>query len=729
MRKADGLFKLIGLCLLAGVLVAGMLFPVVGAAGVMSNQASETVEKTSSDLADIPPPLVTTVTDSTGKPIATLYSQYRLPINENQINEAMKWALVSVEDKRFYEHHGVDWQGTLRAAVSNSTGADTQGASSLTQQLTKNYLINVVYRNDPIGQKKAQEQSISRKLKEARIAINLETKLTKQQILANYLNIVEFSRQIFGIGAAAHAYFDTTPEKLTVPQAALLAGLVNNPINNDPWNHPDKATARRNLVLDRMVDNKKLAKADADRFKAEPLGVVPDNPKKPPANCIGAGPEQGFFCQYVEDYLLKAGGMTKDQLYSGGYTIKSTLDERANHEAKVSAEAQVNKTQPYIANTLSLIKPGKDRHEVVALAANRDYGQNQDAGQTTYTLPAGVYNTGGAGSTFKIFTSAAALDKKIAGIYSPVDMPDSYTSHVFWTAKSGCSTTPTGKPNSYWYCVGNAGDYSRVGANATLQTALATSPNTTFVALEDQLGGTGPAIDMAKRLGLRDTMGSNIGGGTVDPKADKDEKRLSQAEYYGPRGNNPGFGAFTLGFSPVSGLEMGNVAATILSGGVWCPPTPIAGVTDRNGQPVPVKEAPCEQAVPEGLANTLAVGMSKDDQPGGTSAKAASEVGWDRPIIGKTGTTQANVSAAFVGGTPQMAGAAMTFKFGGGKGGICDAGPGRVGLCPGGRDGNIFGGHAPARTWFGAMKNILDASQPRMELPPPDPQYMGGGAR
>ncbi|UOX87735.1 penicillin-binding protein [Amycolatopsis sp. FBCC-B4732] len=722
MRKADGLFKLIGLCLLAGVLVAGMLFPVVGAAGVMSNQASETVEKTSSDLADIPPPLVTTVTDSTGKPIATLYDQYRLPITPDQINEAMKWALVSVEDKRFYDHHGVDWQGTLRAAVSNTTGADTQGASTLTQQYTKNYLINVVYRNDPVGQKKAQEQSIARKLKEARIAIQLETKLSKQQILAGYLNIVEFSRQIYGIGAAAHAYFNTTPEKLTVPQAALLAGLVNNPINNDPWKHADKATARRNLVLDRMVENKKLAKTDADRFKGEPLGVVPDFPAKPPANCIGAGPESGFFCQYVEDYLLKS-GMTKDQLYTGGYTIKSTLDERANHEAKVSAEAQVDKTQKYVANTLSLIRPGKNRHEVVALAANRDYGQDQDAGQTTYALPAGVYNTGGAGSTFKIFTSAAVLDKGIAGIYSPVDMPDSYTSRVFTTGKGGCSTTPTGKPATYWYCVGNAGDYSRVGANATLQTALATSPNTTFVALEDQLGSTGPAIDMAKRLGLRETMASNTGGGPVDPNVKG--KSQSQAEAYGPTPNGPGLGAFTLGFSPVSGLEMGNVAATILSGGVWCPPTPIAGVTDRNGKPVPVKEAPCEQAVPEGLANTLAVGMSKDDQPGGTSAKAAADVGWDRPIIGKTGTTQGNVSAAFVGGTPQLAGAAMTFKFGGGQGGICDAGPGNVRVCGGG--GNIFGGKAPARTWFGAMKNIMDASQPRMELPPPDPKYMGGG--
>jgi membrane peptidoglycan carboxypeptidase len=724
VRKADGLFKLIGLCLLAGVLVAGMLFPVVGAAGVMSNQASETVEKTSSDLADIPPPLVTTVTDSTGKPIATLYDQYRLPVNENQINEAMKWALVSVEDKRFYDHHGVDWQGTLRAAVSNSTGADTQGASTLTQQYVKNYLINVVYRTDQVGQKKAQEQSVARKLKEARIAIQLETKLSKQQILAGYLNIVEFSRQIYGIGAAAHAYFNTTPEKLTVPQAALLAGLVNNPINNDPWKHADKATARRNLVLDRMVENKKLAKADADRFKGEPLGVVPDFPAKPAANCIGAGPESGFFCQYVEDYLLKAGGMTKDQLYTGGYTIKSTLDERANHEAKVSAEAQVNKTQKYVANTLSLIKPGKDRHEVVALAANRDYGQDQEAGQTTYALPTGVYNTGGAGSTYKIFTSAAALEKGVAGIYSPVQVPDTYVSHVFTGGGNNCPQT--GPPlRSRWYCVGNAGDYSRIAQGATLQTALATSPNTAFVELEDRLGSTAPGIDMARRLGMRDTMASNAGGGTVDPKAESENKRLSQAELYGPRGNNPGFGAFTLGFSPLSGLELGNVAATILSGGVWCPPTPIAAVTDRNGTPVPIKEAPCEQAVPEGLANTLAVGMSKDDQTGGTSAGAASAVKWDRPIIGKTGTTQGNVSATFVGGTPQLAGAAMTFKFGGGQGGICDAGPGNVRVCG---SGNIFGGKAPARTWFGAMKNIMEG-QPRMELPQPDPQYMGGGAR
>ncbi|WP_152547080.1 transglycosylase domain-containing protein [Amycolatopsis orientalis] len=724
MRKTDGLLKLIGLCVLAGVLVAGMLFPVAGAAGVISNQASETVDKTSSDLADIPPPLVTTITDNTGKQIATLYKQYRIPTTETQINDAMKWALISVEDKRFYEHNGVDWKGTLRAAVSNTTGGDTQGASTLTQQYVKNYLINVVYRDDKPGQKRAQEQSVARKLKEARIAIQLETKLNKMQILTGYLNVVEFSREIYGVGAAANAYFNTPVEKLSVPQAALLAGLVNNPAVNDPWKNPAKATERRNLVLDRMVDNQKLAKADAERFKAEPLGVVEGAPQKPASNCTGAGEKNGFFCQYVEDYLLK-NGMTKDDLYTGGYQIKTTLDERANSEAKASAEAQVKKTQDNVANTLSLVKPGKNRHEVVALAANRDYGLHEDQGQTTFALPSGVYNTAGAGSAYKVFTAAAALEAGVAGINSPLPVPDLYTSHVFAGGPKRCPAAPRppAGPGGNWYCVGNAGDYNPAGGAMSLQQALATSPNTAFVALEDRLGSTGPVVEMARKLGMRDTMASNRGGGAVDPNSKDENVNVNQLQAYGPKPGWAGTGAFTLGVSPLSGLELANVGATIMSGGVWCPPTPLAGVTDRDGKPVPVKEAACEQVVPEGLANTLAVGMSKDSQPGGTSFGAANAVRWNRPVIGKTGTTQSNGAGSYLGATPQLAGAAMVFRPKGGSGGLCYLGPGNVSArgCE-----NMWGGKTPAQTWFGAMSKILEGQEP-LPLPAPDPKYMGTG--
>jgi membrane peptidoglycan carboxypeptidase len=717
VRKTDGLFKLLGLCLLAGILVAGVLFPIVGAAGVASNKASETVDSMSAELANVPPPLVTTITDSAGHPIATLYDQYRIPTAADQINDAMRWALISVEDRRFYDHHGVDWQGTIRAALSNSTGTGTQGASTLTQQYVKNYLINVIYRDDQVGQQKAQEQSLARKLKEARIAIQLETKMSKEQILTSYLNVVEFSRKVYGVGAAAQTYFNTTPDKLTVPQAALLAGMVNNPPFYDPWTHPERATERRNLVLDRMVENRKLAPADAQTMKAEPLGVVPGGPSKPAANCTGAGPENGFFCQYVQDYLL-TNGMTKDDLYTGGYTVRTTMDQNANHQAKVSAETQVDKTQKNVANTLSLVRPGKNRHEVIALAANRDYGPDANQGQTTYALPSDVSNVTGAGSSYKIFTTAAALEQHKTGIYATIQTPQSYTSNIFLSGpKPGCPQVARG---TWAYCLQNYGE-GNYGPSMSLQQALATSPNTGFVILEEQ-AGMGPVIDMARRLGMRNTMASNAAnGGAVDPKNGNQLYSLNQAQYFGPRGNSPGLGSFTLGVSPTSGLELANVAATIMSGGVWCPPTPLSQITDREGKPKTISEARCEQAVPEGLANTLAVGMSKDDTEG-TSAAAAAAAGWNRPMIGKTGTTDVSGSATFVAAVPQLAGVAMVFRPDNPIGGLIDGGPGNVTATRGSANGNMFGGKTPARTWFGAMTNIL-AGQPVIPLPPSDPAY------
>jgi membrane peptidoglycan carboxypeptidase len=721
VRKSDGLLKLVGLCLLAGVLVAGILFPVVGAAGVISNQASQTVDDMSSELADVPPPLVTRVTDREGNQIASLYKQYRIPTSSEQISDAMKWALISVEDKRFYDHRGVDWKGTLRAAISNQTGGETQGASTITQQYVKNYLINVVYRGDDVGQKKAQEQSIARKLKEARIAIQLESKMTKEQILTGYLNVVEFSRRIFGVGAAAHAYFDTTAKELTVAQGALLAGMVNNPGMLDPWNHPEAAKERRNRVIDKMVENRKLAPEDGERIKAEPLGVVPDGPNKSPSTCISAGPENGFFCQYMLDYL-KQKGFTEDQIFTGGWTIKTTMDPKANHEAKVSAQTQVSQTEDNVANTLSLIKPGKERREVMALAANRDYGTDAEQGETVYGLPSGIWNMTGAGSSYKMFTAAAALQEGVAGIYDTIPSPSRHVSDVFISGQS--PNCPQVAQATWAYCLGN-NEGTDFPPEMTLQTALQTSPNTAFVILEEK-AGVGPVVNMASKLGLRKTMASTIGGNKPDPDAEP-PANMSQLEFFGPKENSPGQGSFTLGVSPVSGLELANVAATIVSGGVWCPPTPILEITNRHGEPIPVESEPCDQAVPEGLANTLAVGMSKDSHPGGTGAAAAAAVDWDRPTIGKTGTTQNNGSAVFVGATPQLAGAAMVFRPDFPNGGLQDRGVGNVVAVPP-DEGTMFGGRTPARTWFNAMDKILEG-EPAPPLPKADPKYerMNGG--
>ncbi|WP_243867211.1 penicillin-binding protein [Actinophytocola oryzae] len=728
MRVGDGLLKMFGLCLLAGVLVAGMLFPVFGAMGVASNQASETIDSVSADLVTTDPPLVTQITDSQGNPIAFMYSQYRVPVTADQISPAMKGAVVSIEDRRFYEHHGVDWKGTVRALISNSSSSDTQGASTLTQQYVKNYLINVVYRDqvgveeDPekeIGRQRAQEQTIPRKLREARLAIQIEQKMPKEEILAGYLNVVEFSDRIFGVGAAAHAYFNTTPDKLTVTQAALLAGMVNNPSLYNPWKRPEETLKRRNRVIDTMVDTKRLSATDAEKAKKEPLGVLPNGPDRPPANCVGAGPEYGFFCQYVEDYLMKIGMFSVDQLYSGGYTIKTTFDARATQIAKAAVEHQVPKSTEGIANAMAIVRPGKQRHEVVALVANRDYGLNGAAGQTQIAYPYGVMNKFGAGSTYKIFTSAAYLEAG-GGINNVIQTPSSYTSHKF---TGGAKSCPTAGRGTKWYCLSNASE--GYPPQMTLQQGLATSPNTGFVILEERVG-MDPVVDMASRLGLRETMATNMSGQTPDPSSNDANVNQTQTVFFRSKPNNPGNASFTLSPAPVSPLEMANVSATLMSGGVWCPPTPLLEVLDRNGKKLDISkyEEPCEQAVAEPLANTLAQGMSKDDTSGGTSAAAASSMHWTRPIAAKTGTTQDYKSAAFVGGTPQLAASVMVFNDGPKPRPICDSLNSGVPpkLCG---NGSIFGGRAPARTFYEAMGQIL-APEPVLPLPGGDPRYLDG---
>jgi membrane peptidoglycan carboxypeptidase len=718
---------MLGLCLLAGVLVAGMLFPVVGALGVASNRASDTIDSVSADLVATDPPLISTVTDSKGRPIAYLYDQYRVPVTPDQISPTMKAALISVEDRRFYEHHGVDWKGTIRALISNQSGEDVQGASTLTQQYVKNYLINVVYRDqvgaegdDPskkIERERAQEQTVTRKLREARLAIQLEQSMSKEEILAGYLNVVEFTDRVFGVGAAARAYFRTTPDKLTVSQSALLAGMVNNPSLYNPWRRPKETLERRNFVIDKMVETKSLSPENAAQAKKEPLGLLP-KPVKPASNCVGAGPQYGFFCQYVEDYLMKI-GFSQDQLYTGGYTIKTTFDARATRIAKRAAEAQVPKDTRGINNSMAMIRPGKNRHEVTALVSNRDYGLNVKAGQTQLAYPYGVMNKFGAGSIFKIFTAAAFLEKG-GGISTNIKTPQSYTSRVF---KGGAESCPsTGEPNTRWYCLSNFGESTAYPAQMSLQTALATSPNTGFVILEESVGMR-KVVDMASRLGLRETMTTNQNGQKPDPKSDDPRFNMSQTEYFGPKGNSPGNASFTLSPAPLSTLELANVGATLMSGGVWCPPTPLAAVLDRNGKKVNYSEQPCEQAVSKGLANTLVTGMSKDDTAG-TATGAARAVNWNRPMLGKTGTTQQSKSAGFVGATPQLAGAVLVFNDGRAPEGICDTTPGQPYLC--GENGNIFGGKAPARTWFDAMTKILEGT-PIRGLPPTDPRYVNGG--
>ena len=616
-------------------------------------------------------PTVSTILDAEGNTIAHVYDQYRRPVRYADISDHMKNAIVAIEDKRFYEHGGVDFQGTIRAALNNIKGNSTQGASTLEQQYAKNYRWLVKAQTDE-EREAAVEQSLERKLKDIQSALKMDQELDKQDILTLYLNVVPFGHNTFGVEAASQVYFGVSAAELTPPQAAMLAGMVQSPEYNNPYTYPEHATERRNIVLGVMRDQGFLSPQEAQAHMDSPLGLL-EVPNKPGTGCITAG-ENGFFCDYALEYLA-AHGMDAQEVARGGYTITTTLDPVVQSNAVASLKANTSPQADRAQTMSTYIAPG-DNRAVLSLASSRNWGLDVAAQETS--LNSATLNSGdGAGSTFKIFTAGAYLEQ---GGSIGDKLPTPETSAVFGM---GSSDTP-GCPSGAW-CIKNAGSYP---GEMTLQDALAQSPNTTFAELIGQVG-VEPTVDLAIRLGLR--------------------------SYDAPRGGNPSWrdelvaanqGAFTLGFTPVNTLEMANVGASLASSGRWCEPNPIAEVRDRNGQKVPVHRSECEQVMDAGAANELSVGMSHDDVDG-TAADAAKRAGWDGALSSKTGTTDIHRSSSFLGYTSTMAGFVYTISDGEFPVELCSY-PLRA--CPGG--GDLFGGKEPALTWFNTVGPIKDRFGP-----------------
>lgn len=684
--------KLMWCCLLAAVIAAGLMFPVVGGIGLMSNRASDVVANGSAQLVEGDIPAVSTMTDARGNPIAWLYTQRRFEVPTEQIANTMKLAIVSIEDKRFAEHNGVDWQGTLTGLSGYLSGnLDTRGGSTIEQQYVKNYQLLVVAQTDA-EKRAAIETTPARKLREIRMALTLDKTLTKPEILTRYLNLVSFGNGAFGVQDAAQTYFGINASELNWQQAALLAGMVQSTSVLNPYTNPEGALARRNVVLDTMIENVPQEAEALRAAKQEPLGVLP-TPNELPRGCIAAG-DRAFFCDYALDYLARA-GISKEQIAKGGYLIKTTLDP----DVQANIKSAVNQYAPAdiegVASVMSVVRPGKEAHPVVAMASNRTYGLNTEAGETMQPQPFSLAGNG-AGSVFKIFTVAAAMEMGM-GINTQLPVPPAFQ------AKGLGSSSSPGCPPATW-CVRNAGNYQ---GSMNVTDALATSPNTAFAKLISQVG-VQKAVDMSVRLGLRSYA---LPGTARDYDPDSNE---SLADFV----KRQNIGSFTLGPIEVNGLELSNVAATIASGGTWCPPNPISQVFDRNGTEVAVTTETCEQVVPEGLANTLANALSKDDTGAGTAAGAAGSVGWSLPMSGKTGTTESNRSSAFLGFTSEFAAANYIYDDSTNPSELCSFPLRQCG------SGNLFGGNEPARTWFAAMKPITPDT---VVLPPTDPRYVEGG--
>src|ERR1700739_881990 len=438
--------KLAGCCLLASVVATALMFPLVGGVGLMSNRASEVVANGSAQLLQGEVPAVSTMVDKKGNVIAWLYSQRRFEVPTDKIANTMKLAIVSIEDKRFAEHNGVDWKGTLTGLAGYASGdVDTGGGSTIEQQYVKNYQLLVIAQTDA-EKRAAVETTPARKLREIRMALTLDKTFTKPEILTRYLNLVSFGNNAFGVQDAAQTYFGVNASELNWQQAALLAGLVQSTSALNPYTHRDGALPRRTLVLDTMIENLPN-EADALRAaKAEPLGILPQ-PKELPRGCIAAG-ARAFFCAYVQAYLARA-GISKEQVARGGYMIRTTLDPDVQEPVKHAIDTYASPTLEGIASVMSVIRPGKNAHKVVAMASNRTYGLNSEAGETMRGQPLSLVGAG-AGSIFKLFTTAAAMQMGM-GINTQLEVPGRFQ------AKGMGSGGAKGCPKEAW-CVINAGN-------------------------------------------------------------------------------------------------------------------------------------------------------------------------------------------------------------------------------------------------------------------------------
>jgi membrane peptidoglycan carboxypeptidase len=669
--RLSALGKLVAMVVLAGVLVAALLLPFVGGTGLVARNSSSLLDALPVELTDQTPNGNTKVLAADGTLITEFYENNRTPVTPEQVSPVMKQAIVDIEDSRFYEHNGLDVQGTLRALAKNlAAGGVQEGGSTLTQQLVKQTLLQTA--ETPEDAQAATEQTVGRKLKEARLALALEQTYSKDEILTRYLNIAYFGHSAYGIQAAAQTYFSVNAIDLTLPQAAVLAGLVQSPTEDDPLANPEAAQTRRNQVLNRMHDLGHITDQELADVSASPIQTAEG--AKPPNGCAQAT-IGGFFCDYVEGYLKGTLQLSDSQLENGGYTIQTTLRtdmQKAGDEAVLNTVGLDNE----LIGVYDVIEPGTGH--VLAMSVNRTFGCAEGVGCESVNF--GITPSKGSGSTFKTFVAAAALEAGLPANHV-ITTSNPYTSKVF-KRNGGTRGAPYSVPNA-------SNGYPNT---LTMEQALYMSSNTYFLALLDELGSVEPAVRMAERLGM--TFGA---------------PNQKSAEYW----IDGKLGSFPYSPEPVSPLDLTNAYSTIAASGVKCAPTPVVGITTSAGQPLTgadgqpvVKGDSCSQVLDAGLANTMNQMMRKDVEPGFPLQTAERAYVEGHQIAGKTGTVNNNDSVTFVGYTPEYTGTVMVFR---------PLGTETVGG---------FGGNKPATIWHDAMFPVLSA-QATAEFPPADPKYVG----
>jgi len=632
---AANLVKLFVVCGLCGVLLAALLVP-MGALATAAVAGSNTVlNQLPSTLSTAPPAQTTKVLASDGSLIASFYAQDRQDVKLADMSPYIKNGIVAIEDARFYEHGGIDMTGILRAVVATVKGG-REGASTITQQYVNNVIIEQLVSNGKTNDVKlGQQKTFGDKINEMKLAIGLEKDMSKDDILAGYLNIIYFGNGAYGIEAAAKLYFNTTAKDLTLPQAAALAGVVNSPGYYDPLTQPEHVVARRNDVLANLLTQKKITQQEYDAAVKAPLTL---DVNKPAQGCVAAATAP-YFCDYIQQLVLNdtAYGATVEErtkfLLQGGLTIKTTLDPALQKVAQDQVNATMAPTDPLQRGAAVVsVQPGTGK--VLTMAQNTVYNPAAAPGNYmgNFALPVNDANgqplngAGGfqIGSTFKPIVFAEWLNSGHSMMTVVNGAVRKYPLGYNW--KNSCGTTsgaydpaagggsvllPNDDPNHYYPMTAFEGLYNSINT-ITFQTATQLD----FCNIQK----------MATAAGLKD-------GRTNKPY---DVSQISSL----------------IGTQNVAPIDSATMMATFASGGKRCDPIALVSVSDASGKAYPVPGANCQQTISPDVAAGVTYALQNMLVRGS---------GYQIPLndkttsFAKTGTTDYNIDTWTIGANSGIA--------------------------------------------------------------------------
>lgn len=630
---------MIGLSGLAGVLIAALVTPALAVTSMTAN-SSIGVFDALPDYIRINEQAQANVLygvdgkDDDGNPnyvaFARLFKHNREEVRWDQVSQYIKDAVVAGEDRRFYEHGGVDVQSIVRAAVGNvSSGDIDSGASTITMQLVKNIKMQEALQIENADARKAaiaeaQAQTLERKLKEAKLAIGLEKHYTKEEILLAYLNIVGFGGNTYGIEAAAQQYLSKSAKDVTLAEAASLIAIVQLP-NTRNLDNPDKYESnksRRDTILNFMLDLGYVTAAEHAEAKATPIeDYVELTP--PTQGCMYASAAPTF-CDWVLKNVrnYESLGATPEERVAnwdrGGYQVYTTIDLKQQRRAQSELGKHTPRTESRfrLGAAASAMQPGTGR--VLVMAQNKSFNDSGDGGGRTAT--AVNFNTTKAygassgfqvGSTYKIFTLAAWLK---AG-HGLSEVVDGSNNKIIKSVPARCTGGWTGN-----YTAKNFGNSSP--GPVTVQRATNGSINVAYLSMAEQLDLC-DIRDIAAAMGVERADGTDL------------QTNLTSV----------------LGTNEIAPLSMATALATISAGGKMCEPIGVDRFVTGSGEELPGQTPQCSQA----LTSDVAAGVAHALQQVMTGGTGSPSNPWNgRPLIGKTGTTDSSVQTWMVGASTKV---------------------------------------------------------------------------